>query len=436
MLIKRRHFLQAGLAGSAALLATRPASALVKIVVTAGDFQPLPIAIPDFASSDPQFGQDVANIVRADLTRSGLFNVIAPASLPAQVGDVSASPDFQSWRSTGADALVMGQVERTAQIQASVRVWDTQAGDQIVGKAYQVDNQSWRRIGHIVADAIYEALTGEGGYFDTRIAYVAETGPRSNRTKRLAIMDADGANPQIITDGKALVLTPRFAPNGQNLAYINFENGDPRVFLLDLATGRQNSIGAFGQMTFAPRFSPDGQTMVFSVEQGGTTNLYALPLGGNGRAIQLTSGAAIDTSPSFSADGTQIAFESDRGGSPQIYLMGAGGGGAQRISYGQGSYSTPVWSPKGDYIAFTKKSGGQFHIGIMKPDGSGERILVSKFHAEGPSWAPNGMVIMYFSDPGAEDGPRLWTVDIFGRNDQVLPTQTYASDPSWSPLLK
>lgn len=435
MLLKRRLLLQMGLAGSAGLMAARPASALVKIVVTAGDFVPLPIAIPDFASSDPTFGKDVANIVRADLTRSGLFKVIDPASLPIKVGDVAATPDFVGLRQVGADAILMGQVERGAQISASLRLWDTQAGDQMVGRSYQTDGQSWRRIGHIAADAIYEALTGEGGYFDSRIAFVSETGPRANRTKRLAIMDSDGANVTYITKGAGLALTPRFSPSGQYLAYMNFENGDPQVYILDLATGQQQPLGKIGQMTFAPRFSPDGRTLAFSVEQSGTTNLYAIGLGG-GKAVQLTSGAAIDTGPSFSPDGSQITFESDRGGTPQIYIMPAGGGGATRISYGEGSYSTPVWSPRGDYIAFTKRAGGQFHIGIMKPDGSGERILVSRFHAEGPSWSPNGMVIMYFSDPGANDGPRLYTVDIFGRNDQQLTTETYASDPAWSPLLK
>ena len=433
-LFNRRQILQAGLAGSALALAASPAAALVKITVTAGEFIPLPIAIPDFGSTDPTFGRQVAEIVRANLRRSGLFQIIDQASLPQAVGDVGATPDFASWRATGADALVMGQVERGGVIQSSVRVWDTQAAAQVVGSAYSTDPNSWRRIGHIVSDAIYSALTGEGGYFDTRIVYVAESGPKANRTKRLAVMDQDGANAQYITDGRSLSLTPRFSPNKQLLTYMNYDNGNPQVYLLDMASGRQQSIGSFGQMTFSPRFSPDGGTLAFSVEQGGNTNIYAMPITG-GRPTQLTSGAAIDTGPSYSPDGRSIAFESDRGGSQQIYIMGAGGGGAQRISYGEGSYATPVWSPKGNYIAFTKQAGGQFHVGIMKPDGSGERILVSSFHAEGPTWAPNGLVLMYFSDPGGNDGPRLYSVDVFGRNNQVIPTETYASDPAWSPLL-
>jgi TolB protein len=431
--LTRRHLLKLGLAGGALMAASTPASALVEIIVGGGNFVPLPIAIPDFASSDPNFGREIADIVRANLRRSGLFAPLDPASLPQQVGDVQNEPDFAAWRGANVDALVMGAVERGAQVDSSVRVWDTQAAQQVVGKSYSTDAQSYRRIAHIVSDAIYESLAGAPGYFDTRVVYVAESGPKANRTKRLAIMDQDGANIQYITSGKSLALTPRFSPSQQMLTYLNFEDGNPQVYLLDLNSGSQQRLGSFGQMTFSPRFSPDGQTIAFSVESGGTTNIYALPIGAN-RPTQLTSGAAIDTSPCYSPDGGRIVFESDRGGSPQLYVMGAGGGGAQRISYGEGTYSTPVWSPKGDLVAYTRQSGGQFHIGIMNPDGSGERILVSSFHAEGPTFCPNGRVIMYFSDPGGDAGPSLYSVDIWGRNQQQVTTESYASDPAWSPL--
>lgn len=431
--ITRRHLLKLGLAGTALMAASSPASALVEIVVGGGNFVPLPIAIPDFASSDPAFGREIADIVRNNLRRSGLFAPLDPASLPQQVGDVQSQPDFAAWRGINVDALVMGAVERGGQVQSSVRVWDTQAAQQVIGKSYATDPQSYRRIAHIVSDAIYESLAGAKGYFDTRIVYVAESGPKANRTKRLAIMDQDGANVQYITSGKTLALTPRFSPSQQLLTYLNFEDGNPQVYLLDLNTGTQQRLGSFGQMTFSPRFSPDGSTIAFSVENSGTTNIYALPIGAS-RPVQLTSGAAIDTSPCYSPDGGRIVFESDRGGSPQLYVMAAGGGGAQRISYGEGTYSTPVWSPAGDLIAFTRQSGGQFHIGIMNPDGSGERILASSFHAEGPTFCPNGRVIMYFSDPGGDSGPSLYSVDIWGRNQQRIPTESYASDPAWSPL--
>lgn len=433
-LMTRRTALKLGAAAGVLTVAAQPAAALVKITVTGGDFTPLPIAVPDFASSDPAFGREVTDIVRANLQRSGLFALVDPSQLPSQIGNVSTAPDFSAWRATGSDALVMGQVERAGLVQASLRVWDTQAAEQVVGKSYSTDPSSYRRVAHQVADAVYSSLTGEGGYFDTRVVYVSESGPKANRVKRLAIMDQDGANQQYLTSGRALALTPRFSPNSQQLTYMNFDDGQPQVYLLDLASGQQQRIGAFGQMTFSPRFSPDGRAVIFSVEQGGTTNLYALALGAK-RPTQLTSGSAIDTAASFSPDGSRIVFESDRGGSQQIYIMGVGGGGAQRVSYGDGSYSTPVWSPKGDLIAFTKQSEGQFHIGTMRPDGSGERILVSSFHAEGPTWAPNGRVIMYFRDPGGNDGPRLYSVDIWGRNEQQIPTNTFASDPAWSPLL-
>ncbi len=433
-MITRRHALKLGLGAAAVAAAATPAQALVQITVTGGNFTPLPIAIPDFASSDPTFGREVADIVRANLRRSGLFAPLDPASLPQRVGDVQNQPDFAAWRGINVDALVMGQVERGGQIQSAVRVWDTQQAAQVVGNSYGTDPSGWRRIAHIVSDAIYQSLAGETGYFDTRVVYVAESGPKANRVKRLAIMDQDGANVQYLTNGRSLALTPRFSPAQQQLVtYMNFEEGNPRVYLLDLSTGQQQRVGSFGQMTFSPRFSPDGRQIAFSVESQGTTNIYSLPIGSS-QPVQLTSGAAIDTSPSYSPDGGRIVFESDRGGNPQLYVMGAGGGGAQRISYGQGSYSTPVWSPKGDLIAYTRQSGGQFQIGIMSPDGSNERVLVSTYHAEGPTWSPNGRVIMYFTDPGGDSGPSLMSVDIWGRNNQQIPTETFASDPAWSPL--
>ncbi|MGV8831322.1 MAG: Tol-Pal system beta propeller repeat protein TolB [Devosia sp.] len=432
-LLTRRNALKLGLAGGALLAGSSLAMAQLRIVVEGANFQPLPIAIPDFASSDPAFGKEIAEIVRNNLQRSGLFLPLDPASLPVRVGDVNATPDFATWRTANVDALVMGSVERGGQISSSVRVWDTQQAAQVVGKSYNTDPNSSRRVAHIIADAIYESLAGGSGYFDTRVIYVAESGPKANRVRRLAIMDQDGANVQYLTDGSSMALTPRFSPGGDMVTYMNFADGNPQVYLLQLSTGRQQRLTEVGAMTFAPRFSPDGGTVAFSVEQSGATNIYTTGING-GQPLQLTSGAAIDTGPSYSPDGSRIVFESDRGGSPQIYMMSAGGGNAQRISFGQGSYSTPVWSPKGDLIAFTRQSGGQFSIGIMNADGSGERMLYTSFHAEGPSWAPNGRVIMFFQDPGGNDGPKLMSVDIWGRNLLTIPTESYASDPSWSDL--
>ncbi len=430
----RRNAIKFGASSLALLLASNSVLAQVKIVVTGGDFSPLPIAIPDFASSNADFGREMSDIVRADLKRSGLFAILDNATLPSQIGNISLNPEFSKWQATRADALVMGQVERNIQAQGSVRVFDVQAGEQVVGKSYSTSSENYRRIAHQISDAIYQSLTGEGGYFDSKIVYVAESGPKANRIKRLAIMDYDGANIQYLTSGKTAALTPRFSPNGQMLTYLNFDDGRPQVFLLNLASGKQQRLGSFGQLTFSPRFSPDNRSIIFSVEQGGTTNLYSMAIGAK-RPRQLTTGSAIDTGGSYSPDGSKIVFESDRGGSQQLYIMSASGGGAQRISYGKGSYSTPVWSPKGDLIAYTKQLDGQFHIGIMKLDGSGERVLASSFHMEGPTWSPNGRVIMYFSDPGGNNGPSLYSIDIWGRNQQKISTPTFASDPAWSPLL-
>jgi TolB protein len=430
-LFTRRNALKLGLAGGALALST-PSQALVEIVVTGGNFTPLPIAIPDFASSDPAFGAEIAQIVRDNLKRSGLFVPLDPASLPIRVGDVQNEPDFAAWRAATVDALVMGSVERGGQVSSQVRVWDTQAAAQVVGKSYQTDPQNYRRIAHIVSDAIYSSLSGGTGYFDTRVLYVAESGPKANRVKKLAIMDQDGANVQYLSSGKALTFGPKIGPKGDSLVFTSYEDGNPQVYYAGLGGSAKKLIQG-APMSFAPNFSPDGGTVAFSVSNGGTTNIYSATLAG--QPTQLTSGAAIDTSPSFSPDGSRIVFESDRGGSPQLYIMGAGGGGAQRISYGEGTYSTPVFSPDGQLIAYTRQSGGQFHIGIMRTDGSGERILSSSNAVqEGPTWAPNSRVIMFFRDPGGDAGPSLWSVDIWGRNELNLKTESFASDPSWSPL--
>jgi TolB protein len=431
--ITRRHLLKLGLAsGVLAVASNTPAKALVEIIVSGGNFVPLPIAIPDFASSDPAFGKEIAQIVRDNLKRSGLFVPLDPATLPSPTGDVNNTPDFAAWRAVNVDALVMGQVDRGGQISSAVRVWDTQAAAQVAGNQYGADPESSRRIAHIVSDAIYASLAGDNGYFDSQVVFVAESGPKANRKKQLAIMDQDGANVQVLSSGAALTLTPRLSLDNAMIAYTAYDDGNPQVYVANLG-GKSKKLINNAPMTFAPRFSPDGSTVAFSVSNGGVTNIYAAGVNG-AQATQLTSGAAIDTSPCYSPDGSRIVFESDRGGQPQLYLMGASGGGAQRISYGDGSYSTPVWSPKGDIIAYTRQSGGKFQIGTMKPDGSGERILVDSFHAEGPTFCANGRVIMFFRDAGGDGGPGLWTVDIWGRNEQQIDTGSYASDPNWGSL--
>jgi len=332
---------------------------------------------------------------------------------------------------------VIGGVEQLAdgRLRTEFRLWDVFGGDQVAGQQFFTSPENWRRVAHIIADAIYERLTGERGYFDTRIVFVDETGPKDNRTKRLGIMDQDGANVRYLTGGTDLVLTPRFSPSTQEVTYMSYDGGTPRVYLLNLESGQRELVGDFPGMTFAPRFSPDGQQVIMSLQQDGNANIYAMDLRTR-RTTRLTDDAAIDTSPSYSPDGSKIVFESDRGGSQQLYVMDANGANPQRITFGEGTYSTPVWSPRGDYIAFTRRRAGQFGIGLIRPDGSGERILTEGFHNEGPTWAPNGRVLMFFRDtPGGNGGPQLWTIDVSGYNEFRVPTPSFASDPAWSPLI-
>ncbi len=402
-----------------------------------GTLAPIPIAIPVFISDDPKLGADIADVVSADLQLSGLFQPLERASFLEQVSNVNAAPRFPDWRAIRADALVVGRVTRAGdgRLVAEFRLWDVATGKQLAGQRFSTSAQNWRRVGHIIADQVYERLTGEKGYFDTRVVFIDETGPKDRRVKRLAIMDQDGKNVSLLSRGNELVLTPRFSPTNQEITFMSYSGGQPRVYLMNLKTGKREVVGDFPGMTFAPRFSPDGQRIIMSLQSGGNSSIYEMDLRSRQKR-QLTGGQSIDTGPSYSPDGRQVVFETDRDGSQQIYVMNADGSNAHRISFGQGRYSTPVWSPRGDYIAFTKQYGGRFLIGVMRPDGSGERILTEGFHNEGPTWAPNGRVLMFFREsPGAQGGPRIYSVDLTGYNERTVPTPSFASDPAWSPLL-
>ena len=416
---------------------TLPARALVEIDVNKGNIEPLPIAITDFLSGDTM-GAQIAGVVAADLQRSGLFAPIDKGAFIEKISNPDVAPRFEDWKVINAQALVTGRVTQEAdgRLRAEFRLWDTFAGQQLAGEQFFASKQNWRRVAHIIADAIYERLTGEKGYFDTRIVFVDESGPKAKRKKRLAIMDQDGADQRYLSDGSSIVLTPRFSPSRQEITYMSYESGQPQVYLLQIETGQRELVGNFPGMTFAPRFSPDGQRVIMSLlRDDGNSNIFAMDLRSR-TTTRLTNSNSIDTSPSYSPDGSQIVFTSDRGGQPQIYVMGADGSGQNRISFGGGSYSTPVWSPRGDLIAFTKQSGGEFQIGVMKTDGSGERILSTGFAQEGPTWAPNGRVLMFFREAAGSGGPRLYSIDLTGRNEQAIPTANFASDPAWSPLLE
>ncbi len=420
-------------------LGSRVSQAVVHLDITRGNVEPMPIALPDFLGGTPgdtEAARQITQIISANLSRSGLFAPIDPAAFIEKISNLDALPQFNDWRTINAQALVTGRITRQpdGRLKAEFRLWDVFAGQQLDGKQYFTTPENWRRIAHIISDAIYERLTGDKGYFDSRVVFVDETGSKERRVKRLAIMDQDGANVRYLTRGEDLVLTPRFSPSTQEITYMSYGQGDPRVFLLNIETGQREVVGNFPGMTFAPRFSPDGQRVIMSLQQGGNSNLFVMDLRSKA-TTRLTDTPAIDTAPSYAPDGSRICFESDRGGKPQIYIMAASGGAAQRISFQEGSYSTPVWSPRGDFIAFTKQSEGKFGIGIMQPDGKGERLLTEGFHNEGPTFAPNGRVLMFFRDPGGNSGPALFSVDVTGRNEQRVPTPSFASDPAWSPLL-
>ena len=414
----------------------------LRIEITQGVIEPLPFAAPSFvaeSAASQKVAADITAVMAADLVGSGLFREISKEAHISTVSNFDAPVEFADWRAINTKALVTGSVlvQGDGQLIVKFRLFDVLA-QQPLGNGLQfvATEKSWRRMAHKVADAVYSRLTGEGGYFDSRVAYIAEQGPKNARQKRLAVMDYDGANVKYLSDGNAIVLAPRFSPNAKDIIYTSYETGTPTVFLMNVDSLNRRILNSDPGMTFAPRFSPDGNRVVMSMSERGNTDIYVVDVK-SGQRKRLTSGSAIETSPSFSPDGSQIVFESDRGGGQQVYVMSANGGDAKRISFGKGSYGTPVWSPRGDMIAFTKISGGVFHIGVMATDGSQERLLTRSFLDEGPTWAPNGRVLMFFRETaGANGAPSLYTVDLTGRNLRKVETPTNGSDPAWSKLLE
>ena len=408
------------------------AAAQIEVDINQGNLKPVPIAIPAFSGGR---GGDIAGVISANLEQSGLFAPVNPAAFPERNLDIAIQPNFEAWKTIDTQVLVNGQVttEGDGRLRVDFRLWDIGSGAQLLGLQFTSTPENWRRVAHKISDQVYQRLTGESGYFDTRVVFIAESGARGKRVKRLSIMDQDGANNSYLTDGSYIVMTPRFSANSQEITYMALRPTGSSIYLFNISTGRQETLGRFPGMVFAPRFSPHGDRVVFSVEKNGNSDLYLMDLRSRSQT-RLTSDPGIDTSGSFSPNGGQIVFNSDRGGSPQLYVMNADGSGVRRISRGGGRYTTPVWSPRGDFIAFTKQAGGVFHIGVMKPDGSDERILTTSYLDEGPTWAPNGRVLMFFRE-GRGTEPRLWNVDITGRILRPAPYRGSGSDPAWSPLL-
>ncbi len=439
------RLLKGALALLVVLAASPPTGAELRIDITQGTVRPLPIAITRFVGKTQEeaaFGRDVARVIANDLERSGLFRPLDQRAFIQTENALQTLPRFGDWRVINVQALVQGraQIVEDGQLRVEFRLWDVFAEQQMVGLAYFTVQNNWRRIAHIIADSIYKRITGEDGYFDTRIVYISESGPSTRRIKRLAIMDQDGENHLFLTEGDALVLTPRFSPSLQEITYLSYYRNLPRVYILNLDTGREEVLGDFPGMTFAPRFSPNGQKVIMSMAKDGNSEIYTMDLRTR-KEKQLTFHSAIDTSPCYSPDSKQVVFNSDRGGTPQLYIMSVNGRNVRRISNGKGRYATPVWSPRGDLIAFTKILGGRFYVGVMRVDGSGERLLAEDFLVEAPTWAPNGRVLMFFrQDPTTADGKggrsRLYSIDLTGQNEREILTPIDASDPAWSPPLR
>ncbi len=441
---RRRDFVLNALGAAAALAGPMPvlaqsttAGGSAVIDVNNARNAPIPVAVMDLGGG--VLGANISAIVTNDLARSGLFRPVARNAFIQGGPSDGGTPNFENWKPTGAQALVTGQAfDDGSQVRVEFRLWDVLPGTQIQGTAFTAPKANWRRVAHIMADAIYQRLLGEKGYFDTRIAYVSSQGPKQQRIRRLAIMDQDSENQRFLTDGSWLALTPRFNPKRDEIVFMSYANNQPRVYAMNVSTGAQSSLGRFDTMTFSPRYSPDGGTVVMSASNGGGSDIVAVS-GGSSR--RLTSSGSIDVSPCYSPDGARIVFASDRGGDQQIYIMSASGGAAQRVSYGSGRYGTPVWSPRGDLIAFTRYAGdtSNFAIGVMRPDGSGERILADGWLVEGPTFAPNGRVLMFWRETrgdarGGGFTARLYSIDVTGFNEQSVPTPTDATDPAWSPL--
>ena len=428
------------------------AVALVEVDITRGNLDPLPIAVSplyiESGSKDIKYndtiiknvGEEISKVIELNFRRSGLFNPLKKDSFVQNPDIAHVKPRFEDWRLIKAQALVTGKANVSEnKLRVEFRLWDVVAAKEMIALAFSTTPDNWRRVAHIISDKVYERLTGEEGYFDTRIIYVSETGPKTQRYKKLAIMDQDGANVKYLTLGNELVLTPRFSPKNQLVTYLSYFRNLPRVYILDIETGVQEAVGDFPGMTFAPRFSPDGKKIIMSFAKDGNSDIYTMNM--ETRVVErITNHSSIDTSPSYSPDGKYICFNSDRSGLQQIYVMRKDGSNVKRITFGKGLYGTPVWSPRGDLIAFTKVHKGKFYIGVMRPDGSGERLLTENFYQEAPSWSPNGRVLIFYRETksdaeGKGFSAKLWSIDLTGYNERYIETETDGSDPSWSSLL-
>ncbi|MAK63405.1 MAG: Tol-Pal system beta propeller repeat protein TolB [Maricaulis sp.] len=425
----------------------------LRVDVTRGNLDPLPVALPDFVGTSEEAlsrGADITRVVTNDLASSGLFAPIDQDAYIEDIENIDLRPRFSDWRVIGSSALLVGSVsiQDDGRLVVAFRLWDTRLEEQLLGLQYRTAPENWRRVAHRVADEVYQRLTGEAGYFNTRIVYVAEgRGIEGEPLRQLAIMDQDGANPSFLTDRSYMALLPNYSPNSQEITYVSFLNGQATTYLYNLETGRQEALFTQAMreagldpngQSLSARFTPDGSQLAVSIETRSGHDIHLFDL--RTRALQrLTQHPADDVEPSFSPDGERIVFSSSRGGGSQLYTMNRDGTDVQRITFGEGLYTTPVWSPRGDLIAFTKQSGGQFSLGVVRADGSGiERILYEGYFVDTPAWSPNGRVLLFTRGEPRADGTRyeIWSVDLAGFNLRRLATGGMASDPAWSPLIE
>ncbi len=420
------------------------ANAELHVDVVAGGVDPISIAVQKFEALGGVSSADakmLREVVENDLKRTGLFRIVNHDAFPEFV-KMNEMPNFTSWAAIKTRALVQASIKTDGKDKYKLEfyLWDVDGKEQIEAQSLIASKKSVRRLAHIMADAIYERLTGEEGYFDTQIVFIAETGSVSNRTKRMAIMDQDGYGMRYLSDKNTFVMSPHFSPNMSTVVFLSYRNDDPMVWVLDLETGDQTKLGNFGGMSFAPRFSPDGNKVALSLVKNGVTNIYEYDI--TTKALQqLTFGKHIDTSPSYSPDGRYMAFNSDSSGSQQIHVLDLQTGKQQRITFGAGRYATPAWSPDGQFIAFTKMADDTFYIGIMNPEGRHEKILAGGWYMEAPSWAPGSRRLVYYETEQTADGEErishIRSVDITGQNiyDIDLKDGLNGTEPTWSPKL-
>lgn len=437
------------LPASSASQAAQPAAdagGLTGSVTDESEWQDLGIAIPAFPTdasvataaeggNTEALGRNLARVVYNDLKNNGLFKPVGPDALPGIGYFQVTAPSFDFWRGRSAEMLVQGFVKAApdGKLTVGCYLYDVALGSELIRQGYVVQPSEWRRAAHKCADMVYARLSGENPFFDSKIAYIAETGPKDHRRKQLAIMDSDGANHRFITNGQATALTPRYSPDYSKIVYLSYLNGYPRIYVYDIGTGQQRLVTQGKGPTFAPRWSPDGKWILYSMATGGNTDIYRVSAQG-GPSTRLTNTPGINVGGSYSPDGSKIVFESDRSGSQQVYVMNADGSNQRRITFFGGRAATPEWSPRGDQIAFTHIA-GNFRIAVMDPNGQNLRSLTDSWQDEAPTWSPNGRIVQFFRTEKNSGKTGIWQVDLTGRNERKLNTPVDASDPAWGPVL-